>query len=269
VKGLCERSGVTRAGYYAWRKRKPSAHADRDAFLADRISAVFVASEGTYGAPRIHAALSQAGITVGHNRVARLMVKHRLKARANRVYRRTPGTQRFFDAIPNRVLTLRTTAPNQIWVGDVTYLKVNNSWRYLAVVMDRHSRRVLGWSIGPNRNASLTLSALNKAIARRGRPSKVIFHSDRGVEFSAYAFRARLAANGMIQSMKRPRELGDNAFIESFFHSMKSDVIHGVIFDADHVLSDTVAAYMRRYNRTRLHSAIGYRSPIDYERSTA
>ncbi|MGH9893155.1 MAG: IS3 family transposase [bacterium] len=269
VSWLCRRYGVTRAGYYAWCERGPSAHADRDAFLAARISAVFVASEGTYGAPRIHAVMAQAGVRVSRKRIARLMVQAGLKARASRVYRRTPGTQRFFDAIPNRVLGVVTTGPNQIWVGDVTYLRVGGAWRYLAVVMDRHSRRILGWSLGRNRNAALTLSALNKAIARRGRPVGVIFHSDRGVEFSAYAFRARLAAHGMTQSMKRPRELGDNAFIESFFHSMKSDVIQGVTFDADHDLSETVARYMRRYNRLRLHSSIGYRSPIDYERSSA
>jgi transposase InsO family protein len=167
------------------------------------------------------------------------------------------------------VLGLETTGPNQIWVGDVTYLRAGGSWRYLAVVMDRHTRRILGWSLGPSRSAQLTLSALNTAIARRGRPPGVIFHSDRGVEFSAYAFRARLAAHGMTQSMKRPRELGDNAFIESFFHSMKSDVIHGVTFGNDPVLVDTVTRYMRQYNRLRLHSSIGYLSPIDYERSTA
>lgn len=266
---LCDRYGVTRAGYYAWKHRGLSAHDDRDAFLAERINAVFVASEGTYGSPRIHAVLGQSGIRVGCKRVARLMAQQRLKARANRVYRRTPGTHRFFDATPNRVLGLATTAPNQIWVGDVTYLRAGGSWRYLAVVMDRHSRRILGWSLGPNRTVSLTLAALNKAIARRGRPDNVIFHSDRGVEFSAYAFRARLAAHGMVQSMKRPRELGDNAFIESFFHSMKSDVIHGMTFDDERELSRTVTRYMRRYNRLRLHSGIGYRSPIDFERSTA
>lgn len=266
---LCDRYGVTRAGYYAWKTRERSEHARGDEVLGARVKGVFEASEGTYGAPRIHAALAHAGINVGRKRVARLMQEHELKARATKLYRRTPGTQRFFDAIPNRVLGIATTSTDQIWVGDVTYLKVAGSWRYLAVVMDRHSRRVLGWTLGLHRDASLTLGALDKAIARRGEASGAIFHSDRGVEFSAYAFRARLAANGITQSMKRPRELGDNAFIESFFHSMKSDIVHGVSFDTDHDLRTTVEAYLRRYNRTRLHSSIGYRSPIDFERSTA
>lgn len=266
---LCERYGVSRGGYYAWRSRERSDHARSDETLSERIVAVFNASAGTYGAPRIHAVLAQAGIGVGRKRVARLMRQGNLKARSATLYRRTPGTKRFFDAIPNRVLGTRTDAIDQLWVGDVTYLKVAGSWRYLAVVMDRHSRRILGWTLGRHRDLALTLGALDRALARRGEVVGAIFHSDRGVEFSGYAFRARLAAHGIAQSMKRPRELGDNAFIESFFHSMKSDVIHGVSFDSEPELRAIIEAYMRRYNRTRLHSSIGYRSPIDFERSIA
>ena len=230
-----------------------------------RIRAIFEASEGTYGSPRIHAALQQAGLRVGRKRVARLMREAALKARSARIYRRMPGTRRFFSDIPNRVLELKTTAPGQVWVGDVTYLKSGSRWRYLAVVLDRHSRRVLGWNLGLTRDLTLTLDALNRARRRRcGRPG-LIFHSDRGVEYSAYAFRARLAALGITQSMKRPREIGDNAFIESFFHSMKSEAIHGYTFDADPALHAAVSQYIRHYNRTRLHSSLGYRSPIDYE----
>jgi transposase InsO family protein len=180
-----------------------------------------------------------------------------------------PGTRRFFGDIPNRVLEVTTTAPGQVWVGDVTYLKVGGSWRYLAVVLDRHSRRVLGWTLGRRRDLALTLKALNRAVAKRRVLAGLIFHSDRGVEFSAYAFRARLAALGITQSMKRPRELGDNAFIESFFHSMKAEAIHARVFPHDRALRKTVARYIRRYNLTRLHSSLGYRSPIDYEKTVA
>jgi putative transposase len=260
---------VTRSGYYAWRDRKRSDHARRDERLVGRIRAVFEASEGTYGSPRIHAALRQAGLRVGCKRVARLMREAALKARSARIYRRMPGTRRFFSGIPNRVLEVKTTAPGQVWVGDVTYLKSGGCWRYLAVVLDRHSRRVLGWSLGLKRDMTLTLDALNRARQRRrGRPG-LIFHSDRGVEYAAYAFRARLAALGITQSMKRPREIGDNAFIESFFHSMKADAIHGNTFDDDLALRDVVSRYIRRYNRTRLHSSLGYLSPIDYENIAA
>jgi transposase InsO family protein len=269
VKTLCARHGVTRAGYYSFRRRLPSLRARLDERLLERIRAVFDASEGTYGSPRVHAALRQAGLRLGRKRVARLMRSAALKARSARIYRRTPGTRRFFAGIPNRVLGMNTTAPGQIWVGDVTYLRSAGRWRYLAVVMDRHSRRVLGWSLRLRRDLTLTRVALSRALHRHRPQPGLIFHSDRGVEYSAYAFRARLAALGITQSMKRPREITDNAFIESFFHSLKSDVIHGYTFDDDRSLENVVQRYVRRYNRSRLHSSLGYRSPVDFERNAA
>lgn len=269
MKALCERHGVTRAGFYAWVARRPSRHARVDERLSVRIRKVFEASDGTYGSPRIHAVLVQAGFRLARKRVARLMREASLKARSARLYRRMPGTRRFFTAIPNRVLNRQTTAADQIWVGDVTYLRSADHWRYLGVVMDRHSRRILGWALGARRDLTLTLAALNRALLRRRPTTELVFHSDRGVEYSAYAYRARLAALDITQSMKRPRELGDNAFIESFFHSMKADVIHGRRFADDHALLAVVATYIRRYNRRRLHSSLGYRPPIDYERRAA
>jgi transposase InsO family protein len=263
VKALCERYGVTRAGYYAWRRRQPSRHAREDERLLVCIRAIFEVSCASYGSPRIYAALLHAGWRVRRKRVARLMQDAGLKARAARIYRRTPGTRTFFTVIPNHVLTLKTPVLNQIWVGDVTYLKSAGQWRYLAVIMDRHSRRVLGWSLGMKRDLPLTLAALNRALLRRHPGRGLIFHSDRGVEFCAYAFRTRLAALGIIQNMKRPREIGDNAFIVSFFYSTKADAMHGQSFEDDHALLTTLAKYIRRYNRSRLHSALGYRSPID------
>lgn len=269
MRALCRRYGVTRSGYYAWLGHQPSERGRQEEELRVRIGAIFEASEGSYGSPRIHETLRQAGVRVGRKRVARLMREDGLKARSARIYRRMPGTRRFFGDVPNRVLELKTTAPGQVWVGDVTYLKVGSSWRYLAVVLDRHSRRVLGWALRRRRDLALTLAALNRAVSRRRVRSGLIFHSDRGVEFSAYAYRARLAALSIIQSMKRPREIGDNAFIESFFHSMKDEAIHARLFPHDRALRETVAAYIRRYNLTRLHSSLGYLSPIDYEKTVA
>jgi putative transposase len=155
--------------------------------------------------------------------------------------------------------------PNQVWVADITYLKVGAAWRYLAVVMDRYSRRIIGWSLSASKDALLTLAALNHAVRnRRPRPG-VIFHSDRGVEYAAYAFRDRLAALGFVQSMNRPREITDNAHMESFFHSMKSDTVHGFTFATAEDLAQLLRSYIPYYNGVRLHSGIGYASPIDYE----
>ena len=192
-----------------------------------------------------------------------------LKARSARIYRRTPGHPPLLRRDPQPRAGLKTTAPGQIWVGDVTYLKSAGRWRYLAVVLDRHSRRVLGWSLRLRRDLTLTRAALNRALHRHRPQPGLIFHSDRGVEYSAYAFRARLAALGITQSMKRPREICDNAFVESFFHSLKSDVIHGHTFDDDRSLNLVVRRYVRRYNRSRLHSSLGYPSPINFEQNAA
>jgi len=244
-------------------------HTRRDAELSARIRAIYAASAGTYGAPRIHAVLVQAGHKLARKRVARLMQAAQLRARAARIYRRTRGTRAFFSAIPNCLLQATTSAPDQIWVGDLAYLRVKREWRYLAVVMDRHSRRVLSWGMAPKRELSLTLAALNRALLRRRPVAGLIFHSDRGTEYSAYAYRARLAAHGITQSMNRPRELTDNAFMESFWHSLKAEVIHTRKFESDPDLRRAIRHFMHRYNRKRLHSALGYRSPIDYERAAA
>jgi putative transposase len=269
VSDLCRRYGVTRGGYYAWRQREATCHDEQDRWLYSRIQAIHAASAGTYGSPRIQGALAEAGYHVGGKRVARLMRENGLKARAAKLYHPNPGTHAFFLSVPNRARRRRVTKPDQLWVGDITYLRVAGQWRYLAVVMDRYSRRILGWSLGSNKDAQLTLSAFNHAIRNRNPPPGLIFHSDRGIEYAAFAFKTRLAALGVRQSMNRRGRPTDNAHMESFFHSMKSDVIHGRTFTTEEGLFSVVRRYIVFYNRTRLHSSLHYRSPIDYERAAA
>ena len=265
---MCALYGVTRAGFYAWQRRGLSSRRHQDRRLAMRIQALFDRTRGTYGSPRIQRALAAARVRVSRRRVARLMREAGLRARAVKLYRRVPGLHGFFTSIPNRQLDRVASAPDQVWVGDITYVKIAGVWQYLAVVMDRYSRRVIGWSRGPTRDARLTLAALNRAVRnRRPRPG-LIFHSDRGIEYAAYAFRDRLAALGIVQSMNRPREITDNAHMESFFHSLKSDTIEGFIFTCAEELDQLLRSYMPYYNGVRLHSGIGYRSPIDYETQT-
>jgi putative transposase len=265
LRRLCALYGVTRAGYYAWRSRAESARREQDRGLLSKIRGFFERSRGTYGSPRIQRALVSVGERVSRRRVERLMREAGLRARAAKLYRANPGLHGFFTSIPNRQLERLTTGPDQVWVGDVTYLKVGGAWRFLATVMDRYSRRVLGWSLGRHRDARLTLAALNRAVFnRRPRPG-VIFHTDRGIEYAAYAFRGRLAALGFVQSMNRPGEIADNAHMESFFHSLKTDVVHGFSFATDGALDRQLRSYIPYYNRVRLHSGLGYCSPIDYE----
>lgn len=197
------------------------------------------------------------------------MKEHGLVARSAYIYRRARSARKFFAQFPNLLLDRVVTAPDQVWVGDVTYLHCAGQWRFLAVVMDLYTRRIIGWRYGHERDLCLTLGALNQAITRRHPKPSLIFHSDRGIEYTQFAYQARLAAVGIRQSTKRPTGFGDNAFMESFFHSMKADIIRGHRFVSDAVLLNALRAYIRRYNGQRLHSSLGYRSPIDYEHLAA
>ena len=261
---LCGLFGVSRSGFYAWRRRPVSAHAEQDRRLTARIRTLFRAHHGAYGSPRIQDALAAEGTAVSRRRVARLMRQAGLRARVVRIYRANPGVHRFFGQHPNRVRGTPVTARNQVWVGDITYLRVAARWWYLAVVMDRHSRRVLAWSLSARRDARLTRAVLNAAVQRRQPAPGLIFHSDRGVEYSATAFRDRLRALGILQSSALTGP-GDNAHMESFFHSLKAERLHGRRFDSIPTLRRVVKSYIAYYNRERTHSALGYRSPIAYE----
>ena len=263
---MCRVYGVTRAGYYAWRSRERSARERQNEALTAQIQAVHAESRGTYGSPRVHRALRRRGCRVGKHRVARLMRAHGIKARVATIRYTNPSLQRYYSGIPNRQLELELKAPDQVWVGDITYLKVGGIYRYLAVVMDKYSRRVVGWSYGRRRDVRLTLAALDRAVQSRRPGSGLVFHTDRGTEYAAIAFRERLAELGFTQSMNRPGKVTDNAFIESFFHSMKSEIYHGIRFGSDLEAGAALKAYLPFYNEHRLHSSLQYVSPATFER---
>lgn len=262
---MCRLYGVTRAGFYAWRSRERSERERQNEELSLAIRAAHAASRGTYGSPRVHQVLRRRGHQVGKNRVAKLMRRHGIKARVATIRYTSPSTQRFFDALRNEQLDLELTGPDQVWVGDITYLKVGNVYRYLAVVMDKYSRRIVGWSYGSRKDVPLTLRALNRAVASRRPKRGLVFHTDRGSEYAATAFKDRLAELGFRQSMNRPGKMTDNAFIESFFHSMKSEIYHGLRFNDDNEIRDAVKSYMPFYNQDRLHSSLHYVPPATFE----
>lgn len=266
---MCRLYGVTRAGFYAWKKRLPSARAIADAELVEQIKKIHAASRGTYGSPRVTQALKQGGVVVGENRIARLMQQERIKGRSATIYRSNPANHAFFTSIPNRSLHVLAKQPNNVWVGDITYVRVKQEWRYLAVVMDKCSRKIVGWSMGKKRDANLTVKALARAVANRRPKAGVVFHTDRGIEYAAHAFRNKLADLGFVQSMNRPNRMNDNGHMESFFHSMKSETIHGKKFESDEELLEVVKSYIPFYNKTRLHSSLHYASPAAYEHQLA
>jgi transposase InsO family protein len=262
---MCRVYGVTRAGYYAWCARRHSERKRENERLTERIRVVHRQSRGTYGSPRVYQALKRRGHRASENRVARLMRAHGIRARVATIRYTNPTLQRFFAGARNEQLEVDLQAPDQVWVGDITYLKVGGIYRYLAVVMDKYSRRVVGWAYGKRKDVALTLKALNRAVRYRSPARGLIFHTDRGIEYCAGAFKERAAALGIVQSMNRPGKVTDNAYIESFFHSMKTDIVHGLTFTEDRQIQQAVRAYIPFYNGTRLHSSLNYVPPATYE----
>jgi len=268
VTRLCALYGVSPAGYYAWRRRGPSAHAEQDRRLTQHITTIFHRHRGCYGSPRIHRELQAEGWRVSRRRVERLMRAAGLRARVARIYRGNPALHRFFAQHPNRLPHGGAQGPNQVWVGDLTYLPVGRQWLFLAVVVDQWSRRVLAWSLGRRRDAHLTRRVLDAAVRRRQPLDGVIFHSDRGSEYAAVSLRQRLRSLGIQQSSAR-RGPEENAHVESFFHSLKAELIHGARFDTEDMLRRELRRYMDYYNHRRRHSALDYLSPVDYEARAA
>lgn len=206
-------------------------------------------------------------MNVSKKRVERLMREEGLQGRVVQVTRRQPGRKEFNKKGENLILKLAApTKVNQIWVGDVTYLKLSGRWHYLATVMDLYSRRIIGWSLATYRTAELTRSAFKYAIKKRGYPEGVTFHTDKGMEYMGAEFQALLRSHKVSHSVNRPGYCTDNAYMESFYHSLKAELIRGTEFSGPGELRSSVGSYIHNfYNAVRLHSGIDYCSPIEFE----
>jgi putative transposase len=228
-------------------------------------------SRTTYGSPRVHRALIKLGVRVGEKRVARLMREHGLKGRVVTVTRRSPALRRFQQDGENLRLNAKFPAQcDEQWVADLTYIKAGDSYRYLITIMDVYSRRILGWSLRDQRTADDVLPVLRRVIRTRRPKPGLIFHTDRGIEFMAYSVQEELSRHGLLRSYNRLGFCTDNSHMESFYHSLKGELIRGRKFRSADELRTALSSYINRfYNRERMHTGIEDMSPIAYENQAA
>jgi len=268
---LCRVLGVSRSGFYAWQTRAPSDRALSDAWLSERIREIHKANRGVYGAPRVHAELRLAyGIRVGRKRVERLMraagISGLVPRKRGRTTIRVPGVRVADDLVDRQFMP---AAPNVLWVADITYLRSWEGWLYLVAVQDAFSRRIVGWSMADHMRSDLVVDALNMAIARRRPEAGLIHHSDQGSQFVSLAFGQACAKAGIARSMGSRGDCWDNAVAESFFATLKKELIHRRTWPTKAELRTEVFDYIEVfYNRQRRHKTLGQRSPVDFENST-
>ena len=263
---LCRVLGVAKSAFYAWHRQKLSAQAQADEHLTDDIKDIYDDSRCTYGAPRVHAELRNRGKRVGRKRVARLMRKAGLVGRCPRRFRRTtipdPSTQ-VQDLVQRQ---FRPSEPNQLWVSDITYIRTWEGWLYLAVILDAFSRKVVGWALADHLRTELTTAALEMALTSRRPSPGLIHHSDRGGQYTSAAYSDMLGAYALRQSIGRPGTCWDNAVAESFFATLKKELIYPHVWPTRQSARCAVFAFIEGwYNRVRLHSTLNYSSPHRFE----
>jgi transposase InsO family protein len=267
VAALCRNLQVTRQGYYAFEQRPQSARAAQEVLLRECVREAHARSKGRYGSPRVHQALRREGHRVSKRRVERVMRSLGLCARERRRYRVTTAAHPDHDKAPN-VLNreFSATRPNQCWVTDISYVWTDEGWCYLAVILDLFSRAVVGWALDASLSTTLPLAALDMALRRRGPVAGLLHHSDRGCQYTSAEYRTELARRGIEVSMSRRGNCWDNAVAESFFSTIKAELIRSQHWTGRLELRTAVFEYIEVfYNRRRLHSSLSYRTPLEIE----
>ena len=267
VSRMCKVLDVSRSGYYAWRGRPPSEREMANRELYKKIKAVYDKSHGTYGSPRIYRQLKQQGITCSENRVARLMRLRGLRARQTKTYKTTTKRNKGDPVAPNLLKRdFEAEGPNEKWLGDITYIPTEEGWLYVAVAMDLYSRRVVGWAMSDRMTSDLTIRALKMAVHQRQVDPGLVHHTDQGSQYTNGEYQQMLKDWGIEVSMNGVGTWYDNAPMESFFGTLKSEWVHHCTYRTRHEARTDLFYYIEAfYNRRRLHSALDYLSPASYE----
>ena len=267
IADLCAALAVSRSGYHAWAAREPGLRAQADAVLWPLIEQAYAESRQTYGSPRIRQWLGRHGQKCSRHRVARLMRGHRMKSQTKRRFRAAlTDSNHDLPIAPNRLRALQVTRRDTVWVADITYVDTAEGWLYVAGVLDRYTRRCVGWAMDDTLATCLPLAALDMALQHRRPAAGLVHHSDRGVQYASAAYRERLTTAGVQARMSRKGNCYDNAAMESFWSSLKRELVHRVRFATRAEARAAVFEWIEIfYNRERLHSALGYKSPVDFE----
>lgn len=264
---LCHVLGVSRSGFHAWRGRPAAPRVRADAVLSAQVAAVHGRSRKTYGSPRIHAELRANGVRVGKKRVARLMRENGLEARRKRRFRKTTDSNHPHPIAPNVVARdFKAAAPNRTWVTDVTAIWTSEGWLYLAAILDLFSRRVVAWAFSATNDTTLALQALQKGLSARRPGGGLVHHSDRGSPYASAAYRAALDHHGLIASMSRRGDCWDNAVAESFFATLRAELVEHERYLTHEAAIVSIGDYIDNfYNIERRHSFLDYLNPIEFE----
>lgn len=267
---LCAKLFVTPSGYHAWKNRKPSRQQISNDVLLIEIKRVHQESYECYGYPRVHAKLNQEGIVCGKHRVARIMRENDIRGKKFRRYKKHRPQHHIADNSSNLLRKREpVTTINQVWVGDITFIRVGDEWNYLSVVMDLYSRKIIGWSFAKQRSAKLVTEVVYKALKENTTTSETICHTDQGCEYSSHLYQDALKENGLKMSMSRKGHCWDNASMESFFHSLKTEMVYFNKFSSLDEANNYIINYMHFYNNERIHSGINYLTPVLCEKQAA
>jgi putative transposase len=267
ITDLCETLAVSRSGYYAWLAAVPGQRQRANEQLVNKVEKIFHAHQENYGSPRITAELRARGLLCNHKRIERLMREEGLRAQSPKRWRVvTTDSDHDHPIAPNRLPEKKVTGPNQAWCVDITYVPTGEGWLYLGGVLDLYSRKIVGWAMENHLQTNLPLAALHMALRQREPGAGLLHHSDRGVQYASQDYRSVLSAFGLEASMSRKANCYDNAAMESFWGTLKNELIHRRKYATREEARRSIFVWIETYyNRVRLHSSLGYKSPVDFE----